>query len=163
VEFKRANNAINDRLEDYIEFSMTGNNSIYGLRQFYDCAAACRELHRARSNVMCRQPDRYSYRRGRDCMHETDSTDMDDSVCFHRRSYDCLEMLQKHAIREIQERVFVACQTLPTELADEIFECALAAEGVSRDWRVHTWEGVRRGWYRLIKDQYRCVGLGDHV
>ncbi|TKA82722.1 hypothetical protein B0A55_01282 [Friedmanniomyces simplex] len=110
---------------------------------YYDCSSARRELWRAYAGEDCSAIAQFSVRLpGR----PTDSL-----VCFHAYAERMLGLLNKHAYQEIEQNVWLAVGAhLPEELAEQVFQYALAAE------EVPPLRGMRHE-DTSLRDEYRCA------
>jgi hypothetical protein len=134
-----------------------GEHDVY----YDDFAFAARCLRTAYLEQQCTQPGKRCY----DPYHER----TDDARCFHENSIKLLGYLQERAWSEIRFNVFSTASTLlPTELSEQIFEDALAAEGIPLDPRTHERHIMQSQWdsfspyyerprrVRRLKEELRC-------
>ncbi|TKA67313.1 hypothetical protein B0A55_09067 [Friedmanniomyces simplex] len=110
---------------------------------YYDCSSARRELWRAYAREDCSAIAQSSVR--------LPGRPTDSPVCFHAWAERMLGLLNKHAYQEIEQNVWLAVGAhLPEELAEQVFQYALAAE------EVPPLRGMRHEDTSLL-DEYRCA------
>ncbi|KAK0280146.1 hypothetical protein LTR35_008297 [Friedmanniomyces endolithicus] len=111
--------------------------------QFYDCATPRRELWHAFNSARCRS---IAQTRARQLASPAGIT-----PCFHMSSERMLYVLNIHAHREIEEKVWLAVGThLPEELTEEVYQYVLAAEEIPL-------VTYMRNEDKTLRDEYRCA------